>query len=703
MMSEAELVLYGTVGADWYSDAYFTSAQVREWLKGRTGDITVRINSGGGVASEGQAIYTMLQDYKPKGRVTVIVDSVAASAASLISMVGDDIIYRLGAWTLIHDPATPWTMGRGTEADHRKEAEVLAVVGNAYAEIYAATSGKTREQCREIMKAETVLDGAMAVAMGFATGVDGEQPAIPEAAFDYRIYAHAPERLRVASERLGLAPEREAVMAMIAGRPRTQLRKEPVMALQSKPAAAAILADNEATSTADGSAETVEETTSEDSEAVVAVSVPETLATIAAGAAATTRARRILASVTLAGLPTAIADSLIASKKSVEECLDDITAHWKENGDVDIPMKGAPTARILRDERETMVTGMGLALQARLGVPGVKVEGTPGRGFMDMSLVEMAAQSMGKPAPRHSQGKLQVFMAGTHSTSDFAGIFENALHKRVQGAYALALPTYREIAQRLDFADYRPHPVVGVGELTPMTEIAEGAEIRHGTFNDKRESLTLRVFGTMAEITEQMIVNDDLSAISTMLSRAGQVVAANQDNVFYAMMLSAAGAGPTLSETGRPVFNTTDNTVAATGAAISVASLSAARAAIMTKRSLNGLDLNMVPAVLLVGPARLTEAQQVVSPLQADAVSNQNPFAGALRIVATPKITGNAWYLFAEPSLAANFAYGFLQGSEGPQVRNETPIGRLGVIYQIVDRFGVGAIDFRAGFRNPGA
>jgi ATP-dependent protease ClpP protease subunit/phage major head subunit gpT-like protein len=698
MMSKNELVLYGTVGASWWDEEYFTAKMVRDQLAEMSGDIVVRINSGGGIASEGQAIYTALIDYP--GKVTVQVDGVAASAASLIAMAGDEIVMRRGAWMLIHDPATPWTMGRGTEEDHLKEAELLRVISGAYADIYAARSGLSRDECRKVMQDETVLDGPMAVDMGFATSVEADSEAVAIATFDYRIYAHAPDEARKGSRTLGRAPVKEAVMAMFAGRARpTQLKEAPMA--KTKTAAGATLAEIEVTTHVEGV--TVEEAVTEDGKAVIEVTVPEAVATVDAGAAATTRARRILASVSLAGLPTALADSLIASKKSVEECLDDITAHWKENGDVDTPMKGAPTARILRDERETQTAGMGLALQARLGVPDAKVDGTAGRAFMNMSLAEMAAHSMGQQAPRDADGKLRVFMAGTHSTSDFAGIFENALNKRLQRAYELAMPTYREIAQRMDFSDYRPHPVAGVGELTPMTEVAEGAEIKHGTFNDKRESIQLRAYGTMAEITEQMIVNDDLNAISTMLSRAGQVAAANEDSVFYAMMLSASAAGPTLGETARAVFNTTDNTLAASAAAITVASLTIARAALMTKRSLNGLDLNMVPAVLLVGPAKLTEAQQVVSPLQADSVSNQNPFAGTLKIVVTPKITGNSWYLFADPALAANFAYGFLQGAEGPQVRNDTPIGRLGLIYQITHRFGCGAIDFRAGFRNAGA
>ena len=232
MMAKNELVLYGTVGASWWDEEYFTAKGVRDELAQMSGDIVVRINSGGGIASEGQAIYTALVDYP--GKVTVQIDGVAASAASLIAMAGDEIIMRRGAWMLIHDPATPWTMGRGTEEDHLKEAELLRVISGAYADIYAARSVMSLEDCRKVMQDETVLDGPMAVDLGFATSVETDGEAVAIATFDYRIYAHAPDEARKASRNLGRAPVKEAVMAMFAGRARPTQTQE-VMGPKDRP------------------------------------------------------------------------------------------------------------------------------------------------------------------------------------------------------------------------------------------------------------------------------------------------------------------------------------------------------------------------------------------------------------------------------------------------------------------------------------
>lgn len=694
-MSKNELVLYGTVGFDWWGDDYFTAKQVREQLAGMTGDITVRINSGGGIASEGQAIYTMLVDYP--GKVTVIVDGVAASAASLISMAGDEIIYRQGAWTLIHDPATPWTMGRGTEEDHIKEAELLGVISNAYADIYAATSGLSREECRDIMKAETVLDGEMAVERGFATSVNSAEKSVPEAAFDYRIYAHAPEHLRKASRKLGRAPAEEAVMAMIAGRARPTKPQEAPMGKVTAAAGAtpAVKTDDELA--AEAVAAEAEAAAQAEAEAAAKAQTPA-----AAAAAATARARRIMDAGSMAGMEMKDITALVGSNKTVDQALDEITAKWKEKGDVDTPITGAPTARILRDERDTKRQGITQALVAQLAKKDP--ESDKARLFMDMTLVEMAAEAIDhKGRARTAQDKIDVFMSAMHTTSDFPALFENALNKRLLAGYALATPVYSQISMRADFTDFRPHPMVNTGSMPLLLPVNEKGEIKYGTIGDKKETVSLVALAIAIGFTRHMIINDDLSGIDRMLTTQGAAVARTEEATFFAMMLAASGAGPTLTETGRAVFNTTDTTLAASGAAINVTSLGAGRAAIQKHKGINGEDLALNPAILLVGPDKLTEAQQLVESIQPNVSSSVNPFSGRLTVISTPKISGNAWYLLPDPGMQALFMHGFLQGDEGPRLRMDEPFGVQGVRYSIERDFGVGAIDWRGGWRNPGA
>lgn len=682
-MAGHELYLYGSVGASWWGDDYFTAGTVRAALEGRSGELTVRINSGGGSAIEGQAIYTLLKDYPDK--VTVVVDGVAASAASLIAMAGDDIVMRLGSWMLIHDPAQPWTEGRGTEDDHLREAEVLGVIGNAYAEIYAARSGLTRDEAREIMRVETVLNGEMAVEKGFATRTETTEAA-PEAAFDYRIYANAPQHLRDQAEKLGPVPNKRAIAAMFAGKPRVTPKKEPMMAPNDqKP----VEASSAVPAPAPAPAKPVGQTTI----------TPE-----AAVAAERDRVKRINTAARIAGVADDVVTALIDEGVSVEIALDRISAAWQAKGDIDKPMHGAPVARtnIIRDERDTARAGMTGAIYAQIARKS-DVDG-PARNYMALSIVEMAALATGERSSLRSPADRQrVLEMAFHTTSDFPIVLENALNKRLMDQYEMQAPTYRSIATQMDFNDFRPHPVSQLSDFPLLREVNENGEINFGTLSEKKETVVLKSYAAGLRLSRQALINDDLGAIDRAVRNTALAVAATEDQVFYAMMLSASGAGPTLTETTRAVFNTTDGTLAGTAAAITVASLALGRAAMRKRKRLDGTDLEAVARILLVGPDKETEAQQIVAPIQAQQAGNVNPFAGTLSIVTTAKITGNAWYLFADPNTLPTFMYGFLSGDAGPRVRMEEPFGMQGTAYTVERDFGCGPVDWRGGYRNAGA
>lgn len=685
-----EIHLYGTVGASFWDEEYFTPSAVRQMIEGRTGPLTVRLNSGGGIATDGQAIYTMLKDYPDE--VEVVVDGVAASAASLIAMAGDRITMRLGSWMLIHDPASMFTAGRGTAEDHRELAGFLDKVGDAYAEVYAARAGMKPDEARAIMQGETVFLGREAVEAGFATEVE-EADAQAVAAFDYRIYANAPKAARDASERLGERPGQMALAAFIAGKPRLA-GKEPQMADSKKPAA------GEPTAQTEDQKVNVEMTDPKKIEAKADAPKPEAKAAdVGMSAGQVSRLYQVGARL---NVPVSDVAMIAESNNNFEAALDALSTKVKEQGDVDTPMHGAPTARILRDEREVQRVGMEQALVAQLSRRDP--ESDQARPFMQMSLAEMAAVCSGYDGSlRTAHDRQQVFMA-THSTSDFPHIFENALNKQLESRYREASPTYRDIARRVTFTDFRPHPMVRTGDFPELQEVSEGGEIQFGTFGEKRESVAVKSYGVGVRISRQMLINDDLDAISQVIADRGRAVARFEDKVFYTMMLGGSNAdGPTLGETSRQVFNTTDSTKAGSGAAISVTTLSTGRAALRKRKSVDGAELDVVASILLVGPDTETTAQQVVAPIQASQATEVNPFSGSLRVITTAKITGGSWYMFADPADVPNFVYGFLSGFDAPRMRMDEPFGQQGMALTVEHDFGVGAIDFRGGWKNPGA
>lgn len=195
IIEDGKLRLSGYVGDYLFEDG-FTSSDVIVALAqiDDTAPLAVHINSGGGVASEGAAIHALLTSRA--GQTDVVVEGIAASAASLIAMAGDTVTMSAGAVMMIHDPAG---VTFGTSSDHSKTIEGLEALATSYSRVYAAKSGKTADECRTIMRAERWFTPQQAVDEGFADATT-ETASEPVAAFDYRIYAHAPRALRATAK-----------------------------------------------------------------------------------------------------------------------------------------------------------------------------------------------------------------------------------------------------------------------------------------------------------------------------------------------------------------------------------------------------------------------------------------------------------------------------------------------------------------------
>lgn len=155
-------------------------------------EITVRINSPGGDVFDGIAILNALRGHR--GRVTTIVDGLAASAASFIAMGGDEIVMRKYAELMIHDA---WGMAVGNASDLRDLADQLDRSSDNIAAIYAERAGGTVEEWRELMRAEQWFTADEAVEVGLATRVDDDashNAKVHKAAFDLSVFNYAGRR-----------------------------------------------------------------------------------------------------------------------------------------------------------------------------------------------------------------------------------------------------------------------------------------------------------------------------------------------------------------------------------------------------------------------------------------------------------------------------------------------------------------------------
>ncbi|PDS03340.1 peptidase S14 [Klebsiella pneumoniae] len=155
--------VFDVIGQDYWGEG-ITAKRIAGALRAMNGaDVTVNINSPGGDMFEGLAIYNLLREYE--GHVTVKVLGIAASAASIIAMAGDDIQIGRGAFLMIHNC---WLYAMGNRHDFAELAQSLEPFDTAMADIYAARSGLDIAAVQKLMDAESYIGGSDAVAKGLA-------------------------------------------------------------------------------------------------------------------------------------------------------------------------------------------------------------------------------------------------------------------------------------------------------------------------------------------------------------------------------------------------------------------------------------------------------------------------------------------------------------------------------------------------------
>jgi len=288
-----------------------------------------------------------------------------------------------------------------------------------------------------------------------------------------------------------------------------------------------------------------------------------------------------------------------------------------------------------------------------------------------------------------------------HSTSDFPLLLADAANKSLLAQYQAAAPTYRQIAVKKPMNDFKAHKFLRVGDFPDFEEVAEGGPARHGTISENQETVTPKEFATAITIGRRVLVNDDLSALADFSSIIATRAAAKEESLVYALL---ASDGPTMAD-GVSMFSTasTRGNKAGAGAAISATSIGAAVAALRKMTGLDGLPLAIQPRFLVVGPDKELQARQVLATINPTEAENVNPWSSVLTLVVAPHVTGNRWFVAADPGQVPCLVYGYVQGAEGPQIHTEIDFDTRGVKVRASLDFGCGVIDHRGWFLNTGA
>lgn len=182
---ERVLFLNGTIAEDSWFDDDVTPQLFKDELLSGNGDVTVWINSPGGDCVAAAQIYNMLVYYK--GNVTVKIDGIAASAASVIAMAGTKVLMSPVSMLMIHNPMT---IAYGSSEEMQRAISMLDEVKNSIINAYEIKTGISRTKLSHLMDAETWMDANKAVELGFADEVitrnmDMENMEVPQVSMLY--------------------------------------------------------------------------------------------------------------------------------------------------------------------------------------------------------------------------------------------------------------------------------------------------------------------------------------------------------------------------------------------------------------------------------------------------------------------------------------------------------------------------------------
>lgn len=178
--TERILTLSGVIAEESWFDDEVTPKIFRDELMSGEGDITVWINSPGGDCIAAAQIYNMLLEYK--GNVTIKIDGIAASAASVVAMAGNKVIMSPVSMLMIHNPMT---IAAGDTTEMKKAISMLTEVKESIINAYELKTGMSRDKIAKLMDAETWMDANKAVELGFADEILSRESSVKPSAMMY--------------------------------------------------------------------------------------------------------------------------------------------------------------------------------------------------------------------------------------------------------------------------------------------------------------------------------------------------------------------------------------------------------------------------------------------------------------------------------------------------------------------------------------
>lgn len=681
-----DVFLYDVIGWETTAAQFIVELNQHKDLK----NINVHVNSPGGDVFDGIAIYNTLNQHKAE--VTVYVEGLAASIASVIAMAGKKTIMYESSMMMLHKP---WLMTIGNSDDLKKDADTLDKIQEAIVKAYLSKAKNLSEKdINELVDEETWLTADDAITYGLADEIDKDGKAATDLQGKQMLAQFKNVPLKIAA--LARMEVPSAVQNKETSNPKP---KEQVMNEEEKKALEAKLAQ-------------------EKKDAVEAASKAERV-----------RILNIKASGEKLGVDVAIINAAIESGASEGDACKTFIDAMKPGQQ---PLPGGSIG-VNKDEADKFRS---ISAESLLAVSNITKDHAK----------KVEALSSGAPKSLHSLMRVCLDRAGVKNTNsmepanlvgailnmdqgtgDFSSILATTVNKSFAAGQDQANSTYPIWTKDVPVKDFRQASRVKLSSFADIEDILEGEKPQSGSFSDKKETGTLKTGGRSYTISRQALINDDLGAFTDFISKMGVALENAVERQCYDMLYAggtpgSGAVGPLMTETSRRLFNATDGNFTDSGAVVSATTLDVGIQAMMTRPRAKGnakdtdMPTGLIPKYLIISPTQRATCTVLTSsmtyPVATYPGGMPNPYgpggASALQLVCAPylygKDSGYPWYLAANQNEVDTLIRLTLTGSSSPTIEQEKNRAgeALGITYMIYFDWAWMVGDWRGLYKNDG-
>jgi ATP-dependent Clp endopeptidase proteolytic subunit ClpP len=655
--ASAEIWIYADIGESWWGETISAKDLVKDIAAMDVAQITVRVNSYGGSVSDGIAIYNALKRHPAS--VTVCVDGIAASIASLIAMAGDRVEIAENAQMMIH---APWGAVVGNAVELRASADMLDKWAESMAASYARKSGRPEADVMAWLDGKDHwFTAAEAVAEGLA---DEAVVAMPVAA---------------SATRFSWLPNRTQDLP-------------PAGATQVQPAAAAVSTPG-ATMPQPQNTAAPDNTAANDAQA----------AAQAAARAENQRQADIRAALKpYHGKVDGVAEIEAAALADINASVDATKLKVLEAMGKDATPAGGHYVVTTQDETDKRRAGMKAALLIRAGL-----ENNDGANpFRGHTLGEVARMCLAQAGVRDVPGdKLgMIALAFTHSNSDFPLLLANVANKAMMKGYEEADETFQMWTTAGSLPDFKVQSTVDLGSFPALRKVGEGAEYKFITIGERREQRVLATYGEMFTISRQAVINDDMDAFSRLPRKMGRAAIRTVGDLAYSVLTGNANMAD-----GIALFHASHNNLQGAGA-ISTATVDAMRVAMarqketgQTTGSLNIRLAKLIVPVSLEGVAKTAILSEYEVGASTRNNTTPNSVRGIAEVISDARLDDSStsiWYGAANPQVNDTVVVDYLDGVQTPTLEQQAGWSIDGATFKVRIDASAKALDWKTLQRN---